>query len=77
MTLNKKLEYIQNNHFSEWSKMRSKVADEESSKQSIFCICGRLATGLHENGCRKLANRITKITVDRLSTLIPKINEKA
>jgi hypothetical protein len=66
----KKLEYIQNNHFNEWLKTRREVADEESDKQSMFCVCGKLATGLHEMNCKKLSNKITDITIKRLEHLI-------
>lgn len=41
-----------------------------SDKQSMFCLCGRLATGLHENGCRKFQNKVTRETIKRLSHLL-------
>lgn len=68
-TLREKLAYLQENHFTEWLSMRSKVSDELSSKQLTFCVCGRLATGLHENGCRRFNIKITNEAVRRLSHL--------
>lgn len=70
MKLIEKVEYIQENHFSEWLKTRSEVREELSAKQSMFCICRRLATGLHENGCRQFQNKITSETIKRLRYLI-------
>lgn len=65
-----KLSYIQSNHFGEWLKTRQEVENEISDKQSIFCLCGRLATGLHERSCRKFQNKIINETVKKLAHLI-------
>lgn len=72
MKLPEKLEYIQDHHFSEWMKTRQVVLDELSAKQSMFCICRRLATGFHESGCRQFQNKVTSETVKRLKHLLPK-----
>ena len=72
MKIQEKLSYIQDNHFSQWLKTRQEVFEELSSKQSMFCVCRRLATGLHENGCRQFQNRVTSETVKRLAHLIKK-----
>lgn len=69
-TLSAELGYLQDNYFREWLSMRGKVADEFSDKQSMFCLCGKLATGLHESGCKKLNTAITKETVKRLKHLL-------
>ena len=70
MKLQEKLTHLQDSHFGEWLSKRREVADEISDKQSMFCVCGRLATGLHESNCRKLANKITNETVKRLEHLL-------
>ena len=70
MKLTEKLEYIQNKYFSDWLTTRQKVEMEFSEKQSLFCLCGRLATGLHERNCRKFNDTVTKETVKRLEYLI-------
>ena len=70
-TIQEKLKYIQDNHLGEWLKTRQQVADEISNKQSMFCVCKRLATGLHESSCRKFQNKITNETVKRLKHLLP------
>ena len=69
MKLTEKLNYIQNNYFGEWLKTRKEVEDEKSNSQSMFCLCGRLATGFHESGCKKFQNKITSETIKRLKHL--------
>lgn len=70
MKIQEKLKYLQDNHFGEWLKTRQIVANEMSDSQSMFCVCGRLATGLHEMNCRKFQNKITSETVKRLNNLL-------
>lgn len=73
MKLAEKLDYIQDNHFSEWLKTRQAVSFELSDRQTMFCVCGRLATGLHESSCRRFNNKVNSETVKRLKHLIPKV----
>jgi len=70
MEIQEKLKFLQDNHFGEWLRVRQETANELSDKQAMFCVCGRLATGLHENGCRKFQNKITSETVKKLKHLI-------
>lgn len=49
-------EQFKSEHFSEWLKLRPIVFEKLSNSQSMFCICGRLASGLHESHCRKFNN---------------------
>jgi len=70
MNKQEKIKLLQDKHLSEWLKTRKIIKDELSSKQPIFCICGKLATGLHEDSCRKFNKTIDKETVNRLKYLI-------
>lgn len=72
MTIKDKIIYLQDNHFSEWLKTRQEISNDMSDKQSMFCICGKLATGLHESNCKRFKNKITSETVKKLSHLIKK-----
>lgn len=69
-----KLKFIMDNHFSEWLKTRAEVQDELSNSQSTFCICGKLATGLHENYCQKFSKEVNKRTIKKLEYLLPTDN---
>lgn len=73
MKLKEKLDVLQTKHMGEWLKTRSIVFNELSSQQTTMCCCGRLATGLHENNCRKFNNNVIKETVYRLKHLIKNI----
>jgi hypothetical protein len=65
-----KLEYLQENHFNDWLKTRKEVDAELSGRQSLFCVCGRLATGFHETSCRRFNNKVNSETVKRLKHLL-------
>ena len=70
MKIREKLEILQTKHMGYWLKTRRQVLDELSDRQSMFCVCGRLATGLHENNCRKFNDKVTRETVNRLKHLL-------
>jgi len=74
MKITEKLKILQDNHFEEWFKTRQQVENELSDKQGMFCLCGRLATGLHESHCSKFRNKITSETLKRLDYLLTPIS---
>jgi hypothetical protein len=65
-----KIDYLKSNNFSEWIDMRRAIFNELSDKQTMFCVCGKLATGLHEINCRKFNANVNSETVKRLEYLI-------
>lgn len=67
-----KIEWLKTHFFADFISTRQKVFGELSDKQSMFCVCGKLATGLHENNCRRFNNLVDKETVTRLEHLIKK-----
>ena len=67
-----KLEYLKNADFGLFIKTRQIVFDELSDQQTMFCCCGKLATGLHESNCTKFNNKVDTETIKRLSYLLPK-----
>lgn len=48
------IQYLKTQFREEWNSTRIKVFNELSDSQSMFCCCGKLATGLHESNCRKI-----------------------
>lgn len=72
MKLKEKLEFIEKNHFGEWLKTRQVVETEMSDGQSMLCVCGKLATGLHEGYCKKFQAKVNAETLKRLSHLFKK-----
>lgn len=45
-----KQNFLQDNHMGHWLQKLQEVENELSDKQGMFCISGRLATGMHERG---------------------------
>ena len=71
-----KLEYLQINHLVTFVKTRQEVFDELSEQQTVFCCCGKLATGLHEKNCQRFNRKVNDVTIKRMSDLLPKGGEK-
>lgn len=69
MTIKEKIAYYQKQDFQAWLKMSSQVFDELSDMQTMFCVCGRLATGLHETNCRKFNEKVDKETASKLELI--------
>lgn len=67
-----KLKCLKANHLDLFLKTRQDVFDELSEQQSMFCCCGKLATGLHEMHCGKFNRKVNLETIKRLSDLLPK-----
>ena len=67
-----KLKYLQTNHLIMFAKIRQDVFDKLSEQQTMFCCCGKLATGLHEKNCKKFNQKVNKETIRQLSGLLPK-----
>lgn len=66
------LAYLKDADFGLFVKTRQMVFDELSDQQTMFCCCGKLATGMHERNCTKFNNRVVEETIKRLSYLLPK-----
>ena len=70
MKFQEALELLRRDHFPAWTQMRYAVEDELSNRQPMLCVCGRLATGLHERNCARFRNKVTATTVRRLKHLV-------
>ena len=70
MKKQEKLAYLRDTNFALFAKTRQIVFDELSDQQTIFCCCGRLATGLHERNCTNFTNKVYTETIKRLSHLL-------
>lgn len=70
MRIDQKVAHLKEHHFSEWLKTRQEVEDRVSRSFSMFCLCGRLATGLHERSCRRFQAKVDSETAKELSHLL-------
>lgn len=76
MNLKDKIEWPKTHFFSDFILTRERVFNELSDRQSMFCMCEKLATGLHERYCKKFNKAVDSETVKRLNHLISTNNEK-
>ena len=67
------LAYLKEADFGLFVKTRQTVFGELSDQQTMFCCCGKLATGLHESNCTKFNNKVDAETINRLRHLLPKV----
>lgn len=72
----KHYKYIARYNTTAWVKMRHVVFNEMSEQQTLFCVCGKLATGLHEDHCVKFNRLVDKETARRLDAADKKINRR-
>lgn len=72
MKMQEKVDYLFNNHYQEFVNVRVLVDQEVSKEHLMFCVCGRLCTGLHERTCSRFRNKVNSRTVKKLKHLIPK-----
>lgn len=69
MNKKERIEYLKTHQSKIWLETRKQIFEELSNEQSMFCCCGKLATGLHEINCRKFNAKVDKVTLDRLKIL--------
>lgn len=67
-----KLEYLKTNYFGVFVTTHYQAFNDLSDQQTMFCCCGRLATGLHERHCRKFNDKVNSEVIRRLKHLLPK-----
>lgn len=66
-----KIEYLYENHYSEWHDTRAKADNFVSSQHPMWCVCKRLCTGMHERHCKRFQDKVDSETVKRLKHLLP------
>jgi len=64
-----KLIFLINNYPDLYTETFNKCKQELSDNQTIFCCCGRLATGLHERNCSKFKDKVDSAVIKELKYL--------
>ena len=67
-----KLEYLKTNYYGVFLTTHYQAFNDLSDQQTMFCCCGRLATGLHERHCRKFNDKVNSEVIRRLKHLLQK-----
>lgn len=65
-----KIRIFERDYFHEWLDVRQQVDKEFSDKQTMFCVCGRLATGMHERYCKRFNSKVNTETCKRLTRIL-------
>lgn len=58
------LNAIRTSHPALYDEARKSALDRADSETSIFCYCGRLATGLHTVNCRRFREKLDRYTYE-------------
>ena len=64
------IQFLKENHLSTFLKTRNEVEIQISNNQSMFCVCGKLASGLHESNCKKFQKKVDSETAKQLKHLV-------
>lgn len=67
-----KIAYLKEVNFDLYVTTRRKIENEMSDRQQLFCVCGKLATGLHERYCKKFQDKVNSAVFKELRHLLPK-----
>lgn len=65
-----KIAFLKDHYFKEFVETRKSVERALSDSQTMFCCCGKLATGLHESTCKKFNHKVDVLTIKELSYLL-------
>lgn len=57
-------------HLQEWVTAWNDAFDELSRAQSIFCVCGKVASSLHERSCPAFRKKVDDAATGKLEYLI-------
>lgn len=60
MTNKEILVNLREENYQLWHELYNKAWEEISNEHEIFCVCGKLCTGLHERNCDKFRNAVDK-----------------
>ena len=64
-----KLAFLQKYAMSDWLKARQEADEEVSKEHSMWCVCRRLCTGLHESSCKQFQNKVNTRAINKLKDL--------
>ena len=65
-----KKKFLIKNYPDDYENVRREVFNVLSNEQTVFCVCGKIASGLHEDRCSKFNALVDKETVKTLQHLI-------
>lgn len=73
MTSRQKEAYLRHYHGNLFQKKKNEIEAQMDDEHQMFCLCGKLATGLHTMYCNKWKNHLTTHTLQALKERLPKL----
>ena len=64
-----RIEFLQKYAMSDWLKARQEADNEISKECEMWCVCGKLCTGLHETYCQRFKSKVDGRAVEKLKHL--------
>ena len=61
-----KLAFLFKYAMKDWLKARQEADEEVSREHEMFCVCGKLCTGLHESSCKRFRDKVDTRAINRL-----------
>ena len=58
------------NHNEEYNKARLEAIETLDGLTPMFCFCGKLATGLHTDHCRKFQSKLDDLILSKCGHLL-------
>jgi hypothetical protein len=72
MKIAEKIAYLMENHPKEWREAHTTADTLVSSQCAMWCVCGKLCTGLHERTCARFKNKVNSEAAKQLKHLLPR-----
>ncbi|WP_152567457.1 hypothetical protein [Porphyromonas gulae] len=70
MNKEQKILWLKKMHTMAWMQTWNDAFDELSSMQTVFCVCGKVASGLHERSCAAFRKKVDDAAIKRLEHLM-------
>lgn len=71
MKIQEKIDWLKTHFFADWMKTRIEAEHQVSNEHTMFCVCGKLATGLHELYCSKFRKAVDARCVELMKDRLP------
>ena len=75
--LNRDVQFLVENYKDDWYKIYTKEFRKLDEECSMFCVCGKLATGFHVDRCTKFRNEVYRRTVAQLKSELKVISSES
>lgn len=72
MKMQEKIDWLKTHFFADWMGTHIEAEHQVSNEHPMFCVCGKLSTGLHELRCTKFKKAVDLRCVELMKDKLPK-----